>query len=316
MKLTKLTASAAILVLCAVILPLCLPVSAADIPEPESEFYVADWADCLSADTETYIIERNDTLCDATGAQIVVVTTDFVQNGDLEQYAYNLFNEWGIGSKTANNGILLLLSLGDDDYWCMQGKGLEKTLTSGTIGNLLAEYLEPDFAKQDYDSGVRKVFDALWDQVAAIYDYESAAVTTSRYEETYQAGSHAPSGSRSSSSGFTVLLVIFLALWLLPKILGRRRSYAGDNGGENSGCGGFLLGLFLGNQLNNHRRNTQWHMGGHHPGGGFGGGSRPGGGFGSSRPGGGFGGGSYGGGSRGPRSGGGGSSRGGGAGRR
>ena len=37
----------------------------------------------------------------------------------MEQYAYDMANAWGIGSAEKNNGVLLLLSVGDDDYQCI-----------------------------------------------------------------------------------------------------------------------------------------------------------------------------------------------------
>ena len=59
------------------------------------------------------------------------------------------------------DGLLLLLAIGEENYWVMQGKGLEGVLSSGMLGDYLYEYLEPDFAIGDYDAGVYKVFNAF-----------------------------------------------------------------------------------------------------------------------------------------------------------
>ena len=99
---------------------------AVELPESSDQFYVLDQSDVINSDTEKYIVSMNEYLEKQTGAQIVVVTQDFVPDGNLELYAYNLFNEWGIGSKEKNNGVLLLLSIGDDDYWCMTGKNVQR----------------------------------------------------------------------------------------------------------------------------------------------------------------------------------------------
>ncbi len=327
MKKIRLTSAAAVLL--AAVLSLAIQCFAADIPKPNNDFYVLDNSRIIDSDTEEYIIEQNIKLCEATGAQIVVVTEDFVPDGKLELYAYNIFNEWEIGDSEKNNGILLLISIGDDDYWCTQGKGLEKSLTSGTIGNLLYDYLEPDFAKQNYNDGIRKVFDALLNEVSDIYDYTPS---DDRYstDDYYQGGvSHVEGLVRTTTSfisGLTTLIVIIVIICVLRSIA---RS--------SDGCLGCLLGWTLFGSSHNRRPPHPprggfggGHRGGfggpHHHGGGFGG-SRPGGGFGGSRPGGsfggssrghsgGFGGSSRGGGSRGGSSGGGGSTRGGGAGRR
>lgn len=79
--------------------------------EASDSFYVNDMADVLSSQTENEIIAANGELeyyC--RGAQIVVVTTDYLPSGyDSEQYANLLFNSWGVGSKSENNGMLLLV---------------------------------------------------------------------------------------------------------------------------------------------------------------------------------------------------------------
>ncbi len=143
--------------------------AAIQVPEPAELFYVADYADVLSADTVSHIVSQNDALYDATGAQIVVATVDFLDGHDIEEYAWKMFNEWGVGSKEKNNGVLLLLAIGEDNYWAVQGKGLEDILTSGDLGDLLYDYLEEDFANQDYDAGVYKVFDAMLQRLQRYY---------------------------------------------------------------------------------------------------------------------------------------------------
>ena len=102
----------------------------------------------------------------ATGAQIVVTVVQDTGGGSMEQYAYDMANAWGIGSAEKNNGVLLLLSVGDDDYQCIQGSGLETLLPTSTLSRILQEDLEPDFADKNYDAGVKKTFASLYDAVS------------------------------------------------------------------------------------------------------------------------------------------------------
>ena len=157
----------------------CNAVFAADIPAPTSDFYVNDTANVLSEKTKKTIIDKNLALYEKTGAQIVVVTVDYTHTASIADYAYELFNEYKIGSAEKNNGLLLLLSIGDDDYYVLQGEGLERTLSSGTISYLLYEHLEPYFAKQQYDEGVLNIFNVLYKEMLAIHD------TTIEYEDVY-----------------------------------------------------------------------------------------------------------------------------------
>lgn len=124
-----------------------------DVVEPTEQFYVADYADVIDEATEQLIVEKAAKLCEENGAQVVVVTVDFIGESTIEEYARTLFNKWGIGDKDKNNGVLLLMVIGEENYWCVQGSGLEEKLTTSAIKNILDLCLEPDFAKQDYSRG-------------------------------------------------------------------------------------------------------------------------------------------------------------------
>ena len=95
------------------------------IVQPTDEFYVNDSANLLSEDLEKYIVETNVTLNQKTGAQIVVVTVNSLEGQSLEEYATELFREYGIGDATKNNGVLLLLALEEREFRIEVGYGLE-----------------------------------------------------------------------------------------------------------------------------------------------------------------------------------------------
>lgn len=142
-----------------------LHVQAYTIPDPSDDLYVSDFANVIDSDVEQDIIDTNMKLEEKNGVQIAVVTVDFLDGAEIEEYAYELFNQWGIGSAESNNGVLLLLAIGEDNYYCLAGSGLSNILSSGRIKLLLNEYLEPDFANGDYSAGVSKTFDAIYDIV-------------------------------------------------------------------------------------------------------------------------------------------------------
>lgn len=139
------------------------------------DYYITDQADVISSSTEEYIISQNAYLEDyCSGAQILVVVVDFLDGMDIEDYAYRLFDDLDIGSSTEDNGILLLLTIGEENYWCMQGRGLESDLPASTIDDILYYDLEPDFAERAYDAGVKNVFDSLFNEICKIYDVDAA----------------------------------------------------------------------------------------------------------------------------------------------
>ncbi|MGN0479588.1 MAG: TPM domain-containing protein [Hominenteromicrobium sp.] len=297
------------------LIPLAAPAFASAIPDAP-EAYVYDGADVLTASTENYINSQNAALDEKCGAQIVFVTVDFTGGYDIDDYAYELFNKWGIGDKKENNGLLFVLSIGAEDYYALPGSGIADVFTGGKLDALLYDYLETDFAAGNYDAGVRKTFDRALEMMQAHYNIASNA-GYSGYEEARNEGGSVFEGIFRVIGKLITLVVIIAVVIILIRLFSGPRGGGGNGGGGGSG---FWNGLLLGSLMNNRRRYYRrppppppphGGFGGPRPprsGGGFGGGNP--GGFGSGRSGGGFGGGGSFGGF------GGGGSRGGGAGRR
>lgn len=135
----------------------------------ELDTYVYDEAGVLSEGTKEHIINSSYDLSQQSGGEIIVACVNTTGLYDIADYAYEMFNTWKIGGKDKNNGVLLLLSIDEQDYWCLQGEGLERTLSSGKIKLILNEYLEPDFASGNYDAGVLATYNALLGELEAAY---------------------------------------------------------------------------------------------------------------------------------------------------
>ena len=294
-----------------------------NIPLSDEGAYALDKSGVLSAETKNHIALYNQYLEESCGAQICVVTIptmDYVGYDDIENYAYDLFNAWGIGDKDEENGVLLLLVTDDELCWCLQGEGIEDTLSSSAISDILTENMQDDFYAGEFDSGTKKTFDALYRRLCAIYSVDPDGVDDFTYDPGYNNGTvfpNEPVPAKSKKLSFWEIIGIIIAVLVALRLIGKVFSAIGSNSGN--GCGGcgclpaFLLGTRVGSTNRRGPRPGGFH-GGPRPG-GFHGGPRPGGGFtgggGRSRGGGGgFRGGGFGGGFKG----GGGGSRGGGAG--
>ena len=150
---------------------LCAPALAKTV-SPGDDFYYLDNADVLSEALEGEIFFSNKLLYDACGAQIVVVTVDSTGREAIDDYAYDLFNGWGIGDVSKNNGFLVLLAIDDDDYYALPGSGLDSRFSAGTIKSYYDKYLESDFAAKNYEAGVKKFFEAVFERIADTYGVE------------------------------------------------------------------------------------------------------------------------------------------------
>ena len=314
----KLVSKSAIIIALIFVLAFALGCAKAEnIPLSDEGAYALDKSGVLSSETENHIARYNQYLAESCGAQICVVTIptmDYVGYDDIENYAYDLFNAWGIGDKDEENGVLLLLVTDDELCWCLQGEGLEDTLSSSAISDILTENMQDDFYAGEFDSGTKKTFDALYRRLCAIYSVDPDGVDDFTYDPGYNNGTvfpNEPVPAKSKKLSFWEIIVIIITVLVALRLIGKVFSAIGSNSGNGcSGCG-CLPAFLLGTRVGSSNRRGPW-PGGFHGGPRPGGGSRPsGGGFtgggGRSRGGGG---GFHGGGFKG----GGGGSRGGGAG--
>ena len=135
------------------------------MPNPTSEFYVNDYADILSDETEEYIVNHSNALNEKTKAQIVVVTVDNLGGRDIESYATELFRKFGIGDKNENNGLLLLLAKDERKFRVEVGYGLEGTLTDGKTGRIQDDYMVPYFKNNNWQDGIKNGYNAVLEEV-------------------------------------------------------------------------------------------------------------------------------------------------------
>jgi len=87
-------------------------------PARPDSTYVADAAHVLSAEDSAAITKESQSLLKATGAPIVVATVKSLSAVDaselgIERYARRMFDNWHIGSKASNRGILIVLARED-----------------------------------------------------------------------------------------------------------------------------------------------------------------------------------------------------------
>lgn len=87
----------------------------------------------------------------------------------MEGYAYEVFQAWGLGSADQDNGMVLLMATGDDNYWATPGEGLESAFSGNVLSDLLYDNLEASWAKQDYDTGARKTVLAMAERICDVY---------------------------------------------------------------------------------------------------------------------------------------------------
>lgn len=127
---------------------------AAEEPKvPPHAGYVTDTAGIMgewAARTEALCreIERQ------TTAEIAVLTVKSTAPLEAQQYAQKAFDEWKIGKKGKDNGILFLVAAADRKMWIATGYGVEGVLPDGKVGEIRDRILRPLFRQDRYGEGI------------------------------------------------------------------------------------------------------------------------------------------------------------------
>ena len=106
---------------------------------------VVDNAGILAPETRGRLAAAAKAHEQATGNQIVVLTVPSIQPDSIEDYAVKVFEDWKLGQKDKNNGVLVVVVPQDRKVRLEVGYGLEPTLTDGSCGQIIRTLMTPAF---------------------------------------------------------------------------------------------------------------------------------------------------------------------------
>lgn len=231
---------------------------AQDFPAKSNKL-VNDFTGTLSSDQQQKLEQKLVAFDDSSSTQIAIAIVRSVGDYDINEYALELGRKWGVGSSGKNNGIMIVVALGDRKISIQTGYGLEGVLPDIYAKRIIENEIKPGFKAGNYYAGL----DA---GTTAIIKY-----TKGEYKNDKPKGKD----GGGASSIFIILIIIIVIIVFLKK-------GGGGGGSQVIGGRGVADALFWSMLLGGGRSSGSR--------GGWGGGSSSGGGFG------GFGGGSFGGG--------------------
>ncbi len=141
---------------------------AAPVP-PTSDFFVNDYANVLSSETESFIMEKSAALWQNTKAQIVVLTVPDLGGKDRDSYALSVARDWNIG------GVLILLSTDPDgrDIKIEVARGLEGALPDGKVGRIIDTLGMDSLKSGDYDTGITNIYKGVLNELLIEFNLET-----------------------------------------------------------------------------------------------------------------------------------------------
>ena len=193
-----------------------------DLPRPTD--YVSDDAHVMSPAAISQLNHLCGEVDHEAHAQMAIVTVNNLNGEDPNQYAVELEDAWGVGARSTDRGVIILVSIQDRHRFILTGRGLEGILPDGKVGDI-GRQMVPMLRADDFDGAMTLASDEISQIIAQDAGVQLTPLT--RWGATQQRP-HASAGQVIGGIVFLVLVVIFL-IWA---------------GG--SGLLGFLLGMFFG----------------------------------------------------------------------
>lgn len=116
--------------------------------------FVSDMAGAMSASARSRADSLLQSIWRQTSAEPIVVIVPSLDGEDIDDFATRLFSDWGIGKDDRDNGVLMLISIGDRKAVIRTGYGAEGILPDVVCGRIIRNEMAPRFREGDYDGGI------------------------------------------------------------------------------------------------------------------------------------------------------------------
>ncbi len=222
--------SALFLLTAGLVLGLVAPAFALFTPPPPPGTFVYDGAGMLDGEAKARLEELLGEFSGRRGIQFVVATFPALDGDVLEEASLRVAEQWKIGRKGSDSGLLLIIFKEDRVMRFEVGYGLEGTMTDATCGKIIRKVITPRFKAGDFSGGISAGVHAAADVlVGANVDFGA--------DEDAQAD--------STKLAVTILQILIFGVILWSAMSRSRRGgryygggYWGGGGGGWSGGGG------------------------------------------------------------------------------
>lgn len=135
---------------------LCLqPLAAqAEVAVPPLAARVTDLTGTLTAEQRASLEERLRAFEKQKGSQVAVLLVPTTQPETIEQYSIRVVEQWKLGRKKVDDGVLLLVAKDDHKLRIEVGYGLEGTLPDAIAKRIVSDDIAPHFKQGDFYGGI------------------------------------------------------------------------------------------------------------------------------------------------------------------
>ena len=136
-------------------------IALADVAVPALKARVTDLTGTLTAQQTRQLESQLAALEQRKGAQVVVLMLPTTQSEDITDYATRVFDQWKIGRKNVDDGVLVVVAKDDHRAMIETGYGLEGAIPDAAASRIIREYMSPKFRVGDFYGGLNDAVVAL-----------------------------------------------------------------------------------------------------------------------------------------------------------
>ncbi|MFC2080322.1 TPM domain-containing protein [Bacteroidota bacterium] len=201
-----------------------------DLPVPSSPTgWVNDYANVFNKNEIQNLSRKLNEYQYNNSTQIFVITIDHNNGYSASMLAPMIGEQWGVGQKGKDNGLILLMDMEDRIVFISTGYGLEEYIPDAIAKRIVENELKPAFKQGDFYGGV----DAATNVMISLLD---GKFTPDEYRE-----------QSSSGAGSSIGVIIFMIIMFFSFFGSRRRSVGA--GGRRSNLPFWLaLGMLSGSR--------------------------------------------------------------------
>lgn len=126
----------------------------ADVAVPELTAHVTDETATLTSEQRAALEQTLQAFETKKGSQISVLIVPTTQPETIEQYSMRVVEQWKLGRKRVDDGVLLIVAKDDRTLRIEVGYGLEGALTDATSNRIIDETIVPRFHQGDFYGGI------------------------------------------------------------------------------------------------------------------------------------------------------------------
>lgn len=137
----------------------------AEVAIPPLSARVIDLTNTLTAEQKSSLENSLAVFEEKSGAQIAILMIPSTKPEEIEQYSLRVVDQWKLGHKQVDNGVLLIIAKNDRTLRIEVGYGLEGELNDATSKRIISDVIVPHFKKGDYyygiEAGIRAVMNII-----------------------------------------------------------------------------------------------------------------------------------------------------------